>query len=189
MDEKKLFWEPLKSEYVLDTRWLKVKKETVELPNGKILDDFYTVEGGELIAILAIDKNESVFLVKQYRHAVGDVTIDLPGGSVEKGEQPIEAAKRELAEETGMLAGHMEELLIYYPDSGRTSCIKHIFLATDLKEDIENLYFQDENENICLISMPFKDILRRMKSGELKEATLHVGISAYLNQCGFIKEQ
>jgi 8-oxo-dGTP pyrophosphatase MutT (NUDIX family) len=188
MEDKKLFWKSLGSKYALDTRWLKLKKETVELPNGKILDDFYTVEGGELIAILAIDGDNNVFLVKQYRHAVGDVTIDLPGGGVEKGEQPIDAAKRELAEETGMLADHMEKLLTYYPDSGRTICTKHIFLATELREDKANSHPQDESEDIRLIRISFKDLLGRMKNGEMREATLHVGISAYLNRREFDKE-
>ncbi|MGB4834335.1 MAG: NUDIX hydrolase [Candidatus Moraniibacteriota bacterium] len=188
MEDKKLFWKSLGSEHALDTRWLKVKKETVELPNGKILDDFYTVEGGELIAILAVDRDSNVFLVKQYRHAVGDVTIDLPGGGVEKGEQPIDAARRELAEETGMLANHMEKLLTYYPDSGRTTCTKHIFLATELKEDTGNSYSQDESENIRLIRMSLEELLEKMKSGEMKEATLHVGVSSYLSRSEFGKE-
>ena len=188
MEEKKLFWKSLGSEYALDSRWFKVKKETVELPSGKILDDFYTVEGGELIAILAVDRDDSVFLVKQYRHAVRDVTIDLPGGGVEKGEQPIDAAKRELAEETGMLANRMEKLLTYYPDSGRTACIKHIFLATELTEDTGNSYSQDESENIRLIRMPLEELLEKMKNREMKEATLCVGVSAYLNWSEFGKE-
>lgn len=177
-----MFWESLGSDYVFDTKWLKIKKETVKLPNGKVLDDFYVVEGGELIAILAIDENNNVLLVKQYRHAVGDVTIDLPGGGVEKGEEPIAAAKRELIEETGMIAGNVTKLLTYYPDSGRTACVKHIFLATDLKKDTRSSHVQDENENIQWFHMSLNSVSEGMRNGELREATLHIGISAYLNQ-------
>lgn len=182
MDNKELFWKSLGSEYALDTKWLRVRKEVVELPSGKILDDFYTVEGSELVAILAIDKNDNVILVRQYRHAVKDVTVDLPGGGVKKGEQLIEAAKRELAEETGMIAGHLEKLLTYYPDSGKTACVKYIFFASDLKKDTENLHSQDDSEDIRLILMPLKEVFGGIKTGELKEATLHIGVSAYLNQ-------
>lgn len=188
MDDKNLFWKSLSSEYVFDTKWFKVKKEVVKLPTGKVLNDYYVVEGEELIAILAIDSNNNVLLVKQYRHAIGEVTIDLPGGGIEKNEQLIDAAKRELAEETGMIAGHLEKLLTYYPDPGRTACLKHIFFASDLKKDVENLYSQDDSEDISLVSMPLKDVLKGMKSGELKEATLHIGISAYLIRHEFSKD-
>jgi len=182
MKNKQMFWESLGSNYAFDTKWLKIKKEKVKLPDGKILDDFYVIEGGELIAILAIDENKDVLLVKQYRHAVKDVTIDLPGGGVEKKENPIEAAKRELAEETGIIAGNITKLLTYYPDSGRTACTKHIFLATELKKDTKNIHTQDENEDIRCFRMPLKDVIERMKSNELKEATLHIGVLAYLNK-------
>ena len=182
MSNKKLFWQSLNSEYALDTRWLKVRKEVVKLPSGKILDDFYVVDSGELVAILAIDNDNNVILVKQYRHAINNVTVDLPGGGVEIGEQLIDAARRELAEETGLISGHLEKILTYYPDSGRTACIKHIFVASELTEDRDSAYSQDENENISLILMPLKEVLAGMKSGKLKEATLRVGVCAYLNR-------
>jgi 8-oxo-dGTP pyrophosphatase MutT (NUDIX family) len=181
MKDENLIWKSLETKYALDTRWLKVKKEKIELPNGKILDDFYTVEGGELIAILAINEDNEVFLVKQYRHAVADITIDLPGGGVEKGERPIEAASRELAEETGMIASSFEKLITYYPDSGRTICKKHIFLAKNLKKDEYGQYAQDESEDVRLVRMPLQKVLEEMRNGKMKEATLFVGIFAYLN--------
>lgn len=182
MENKKLFWKSLNSEYALNTKWLRVRREVVKLPSGKILDDFYTVEGNELVAIFAIDKNDNIVLVKQYRHPIKDVTVDLPGGGVEKGERLIEAAKRELAEETGMTAGHIEKLLTYYPDSGKTACTKHIFYATDLKKNMEHQHPKSNSEETHLILMPFKKVLEGIKSGELKEATLHISVSAYLNQ-------
>ena len=182
MKNKKMLWETLRTRYVLNTKWLKVRKEKVKLPASKrILDDFYTIEGGMLVAVLAIDKEGGIVLVKQYRHPVKDTTIDLPGGCIEKGERPIDAAKRELAEETGMLSGNIKKLVTYYPDSGRTDCVKHIYLAKKLKKDTGKNYPKDKNESISLLRMPLTKLLRRMKEGKIKEATLFVGITAYLN--------
>lgn len=183
MKNKKLFWKSLRSENALDTKWFKVKKEAVQLPTGKILEDFYVMEKEDLVAILAINKNNDIFLVKQYRHAVNEITVDLPGGDIEKGEEPIEAAKRELLEETGIKARHIEKLLTYYPDSGRTRCVKHIFLATNLKEDTKKLHLhKNENEDVQLIKISFTEVLKKIKNGELKEATLLIGISVYLHK-------
>lgn len=182
MKNENLVWKSLETGYALDTKWLKVRKERVELPNGKILDDFFTVEGSDLIAILAIDDSDNVFLVKQYRHAVADVTVDLPGGGIEKGETHIDAAMRELGEETGMVAGNMEKLVTYYPDSGRTACTKHIFFAKDLSKDTSGRYTQDESEDIRFVKMPLQKVLEGMQNGEIKESTLFVAMGAYLNK-------
>jgi 8-oxo-dGTP pyrophosphatase MutT (NUDIX family) len=182
MNSKKSFWKSLSSEYVLDTKWLRVKKEVVEIPSGKIINDFYVVEGNELVAILAIDKDKNIMLVEQYRHAVKGVTIDLPGGSVDNGESPLEAAKRELAEEAGIIAGRWEKLLTYYPDSGRTACSKHIFLALDLSRNARDLYAKEDGEDIRLISKSFKNVLEEIRNEELNEPTLLIGIHAYLDR-------
>jgi len=188
MKDEKLVWKLLETGYVLDAKWLKVRKEKVELPNGRVLDDFYVVENGELVAILAIDANDEIFLVKQYRHAIKDVTIDFPGGGVEEGESPTDAARRELAEETGMLADNLEKLVIYYPDSGRTACKKHIFLAKNLRKDAGGSYKQEDNEDIQLLRMPLKEVLEKMRNGDMKEATLLVGMAAYLSKKEFFKK-
>ncbi len=182
MKKIKLAWKVLFSEYALKTKWLRVKREKVQLASGKVLDDFYTIEGSNLVAILAIDKDGNLILTKQYRHAIKKVTLDLPGGGIGKEELPIEAARRELAEETGFIAGRLEKLLVYYPDSGRTKCVKYIFFASDLKKDTKNIYSQEESEDICLVRMPFKKALEEIKGGKLREATLYMGVFAYLNQ-------
>ena len=181
MEKDKRAWKSLETEYPLDNEWLRVRKEKVKLPNGKILDDFYTVENREAVAILAIDSDGRFVLAEQYRHAVNAATIDLPSGRVEEGERPIDAAERELAEETGLAAGSLKELLTYYPDSGKIDCLKHIFLAEDLREIGEGAPDKDENEDIRLVRLSLLEISTKIQLGELKDACLFVALAAYLH--------
>lgn len=177
----KLHWETLNSEHVLKSRWMTVRKDRMKLPTGTIVEEYYCIEGNPIVAILAIDENKNVLLVKQYRHGVRDVTLDIPGGGIDPNETPIEAAHREFSEETGMQAGKMEQLLFYYPDSSRAENTKYIFLATDISEDVAG-HQQDSGENIELVKMPLEEVRQNLSDGILKEATLHIAIATYLNQ-------
>lgn len=181
MEDDKLAWKTIETEYPLDTKWMKVRKEKVRLPNGQVLDDFYIVDGKESVAVIAIDDAGRLLLAKQYRQAVGKVMSDLPGGCVEDGERPIETAKRELAEETGVLADSFKELLGYYPDSARISCQKHIFLAEGLRRDESGSFANDEAEDVYPVWLPLPEVLEKMRKGELNDAALFVGLAAYFN--------
>jgi len=161
----------LESQYSLNEKWIKVRKEKVKLPSGKILNDFYVVEGNDLVAVLAIDKG-CVLLVRQYRHAVKDVTLDIPGGGVNPKETPINAARRELLEETGFTAGSMEKLAIYYPDSGRTESTKHIYLASQLTRYQPLCASEDDAEEVELVRLPINKLINKIKTGHGIEPTL-----------------
>jgi len=174
-------WKVLSSSYVLKTPWLKVKKDKVRLPNGKIIDDFFSVEGNELVALLAVNDSKEVLLVKQYRHAVGQETFDLPGGAVRKNETPIAAAKRELAEETGYSARQLKKMITYYPDSGKKGDVKHIFLAEGLKHISKIANGGEEDEEILSIKwLPLSEIDKGIARGKLKEATLQLAVLYYI---------
>lgn len=89
------------SEYLVDAPWLKVAKEKCELPNGKVIDDFYTLWQPDWVMILARTKNCKWVMTKQYRHGTQAIELEFPAGMVDQGETPEEAAIRELQEECG----------------------------------------------------------------------------------------
>ncbi len=170
----------MSSNYVLKTPWLKVKKDKVQLPDGKIIDDFFSIEGNELVAILAVSDNHKILLVKQYRHAVNQETFDLPGGGVNANETPIAAARRELKEETGYSTWQLRKIITYFPDSGKKGDIKHIFLAEGLNQGSKIVNSGEEGEEIVSTKwLPLSEIEGGIARGKFKEATLQLAVLYY----------
>ena len=100
-------WKLLKTEYLVDAPWLKVAKETCELPNGKVIDDFYTLWQPDWVLILARTAEGKWVMTEQYRHGTGKIALEFPAGIIDKGETPEQAAIRELQEECGYGSAHL----------------------------------------------------------------------------------
>ena len=94
-------WKLLNTEYLVDAPWLKVAKEKCELPNGKVIDDFYTLWQPDWVLILARTAEGKWVMTEQYRHGTGKIALEFPAGIIDKGETPEQAALRELQEECG----------------------------------------------------------------------------------------
>ena len=94
-------WKLLSSEFLVDAPWLKVAKEKCELPNGKVIDDFYTLWQPDWVLILARTTDCKWVMTEQYRHGTGKIALEFPAGIIDRGETPEEAAIRELQEECG----------------------------------------------------------------------------------------
>ena len=94
-------WKMLSSELLVDAPWLKVAKEKCELPNGKVIDDFYTLWQPDWVMILPRTKDGKWVMTKQYRHGIQKIALEFPAGIIDKGETPELAAIRELQEECG----------------------------------------------------------------------------------------
>ena len=97
------------SEFLVNAPWLKVAKEKCELPNGKVIDDFYTLWQPDWVLILARTKEGKWVMTEQYRHGTGKIALEFPAGIIDKGETPEEAAVRELQEECGYVLDKRRE--------------------------------------------------------------------------------
>jgi ADP-ribose pyrophosphatase len=111
--------------------WLKVFRETVELPSGRILDDFYRIVLRHFAVIVAMTPSLDLVMVHTYRHGLGRVSLAVPAGFIEPGETPLEAAKRELLEETGYASHEWETLGNFVVDGNRGCGTGHFFVARD----------------------------------------------------------
>ena len=94
-------WKTIKSEPLVDSRWVKVRKDSVDLPNGQHIDDFYAISLNDVAAIVALDDAGNIVLKKEYRYCLDRDLIEVPAGSFERGGDGLAVAKRELLEETG----------------------------------------------------------------------------------------
>jgi len=128
-------WHVLSNTVLLDcSPWLRVYREYVRLPNGHELDDYYRIDMPDWAQIFAVTEDGHVPMVRHYKHGAGVTSLELPAGYLDEGEAPDEAARRELLEETGLVADEWRALGSYFIDGNRGCGATHIFLARGARQ-------------------------------------------------------
>jgi ADP-ribose pyrophosphatase len=121
-----------KSAVVFNGRVFELVQEQVRYPDGRLAEVDLIRHAGA-VAMLPIDSDGQLVFIRQYRHAVGGMLLEIPAGRLEAGEDPEACAQRELQEEIGMAAGWLRPLGGFYPVAGYSDEYLHIFLAGDLE--------------------------------------------------------
>lgn len=156
----------LSSEKIFDGKILHVRRDMVSLPNGKeAFREVVDHPGG--VCVLALDGENNVLLVSQFRYPYREVLRELPAGKLEYGEDPALAARRELREETGAVAGAFRSLGELYPSPGYCGEIIRMYLAQDLRFGDTD---PDEDEFLNLERVPFAKLAEEVLSGGIKDA-------------------
>lgn len=155
----------INSELVFDGRVVKLYKDSVELSTGqKTFREVVKHSGG--VVILAF-KEDKILLVKQFRYPMKEVMLELPAGKLEQGEDPFEAAKRELEEETGYCANKWTALGYVYTSPGYSDEKLYLYKA----EDLEFTHCHpDEGEIIQTFEYKYDDVLKMIDNGEINDA-------------------
>ena len=154
-------WKILKSEYLIKRPWLTARRDTVELPTGVVNDEYYVLEYPTWINVIAVTDGGEYVLIRQYRHGIGETNFEIVAGVCEDGEPPVDAARRELMEETGYSGGEWSEIMTVSANTSTMNNLCHCFLATgvvktgsqhlDRTEDIE-VHLMGEDEVFALLS-------------------------------------
>ena len=162
----------LKEEYIYKGKIINLKIEEVLLPNNK-KSNREIVEHRGAAAIVAIDKNNNIILVKQYRKPVEDYLLEIPAGTLEPDEEPIVCAKRELIEETNFDAHKFKFLTSFCSTPGFTTEKLYVYIATDLYKKQGT---PDEDEFINIVTIPFEKAIEMVLKGEIQDAKSMISI-------------
>ena len=173
MDKKE---KTLSSTTIYKGKILSLRKDEVLCPNGnKSYREIVDHHGGA--GILAFIDNK-VILIKQYRYAYDEILYEIPAGKLEKDEDPLNAAQRELLEETGYYSSNIKHLGDIYPTCGYSNEIIHIYLAKDLKKQERHL---DDDEFIDVYYFDIEEVKSLIKEGKIKDAKTICAIQYYLS--------
>ena len=126
-------WESLTKESILVKKpWFEVFREEVRLPDGKIVPEYFGIEMPHYTAVFAVTEERRIMILRCYRHAIGEVTLTMPGGMIEESESPLTGIQRELLEETGYKAKDWKPLGTFVGNSTRGCGTYHFFSQTKL---------------------------------------------------------
>jgi 8-oxo-dGTP pyrophosphatase MutT (NUDIX family) len=158
-------WKILSSEYLFSDLWFKVRKDICETPGGKIVNPYYVYEFPTWVTALALTSDGKVILERQYRHALGEVCIEIPGGCVDDTDAGLEEAiKRELLEETGYTFDSYEYLGKISANPSTNNNLMHMFLARGGKKTSSQQHDHNEEIEIELVSLSeLKQMIRENK--------------------------
>ena len=149
-----------------------VRRDKAKLPDGR-LTNREVVEHPGGVAIFAMDDQDRVAMVRQYRYPMGEIVLELPAGKLEKGEDPFAAAKRELEEECGLTADNYISLGEFYPTVGYDTEVIYTWVATGLHETKMHL---DADEFLTPDRVPLEKAYQMVMSGEIKDGKTIAGI-------------
>lgn len=168
-------YKKIKEELVYRGAIIDVYKDYVRLPNGKeVVWDLVKHKGAA--AIVPIDKDGKILLVRQYRNALERFTLEIPAGGINPGETPLESATRELEEETGYKSSNIGHLVDSITAIGFCNEAVYTYYATDLIPSSQNL---DEDEFVDVVRFSMEELIGMILSGEIKDAKTVAGVLTY----------
>jgi ADP-ribose pyrophosphatase len=159
-------WRLLRSEVVFDHHWYRLRRDWLQLPDGRKVDDYFVSVRPEVVLVFAVTDSEEVVLVRQYKHGSAQILLEFPGGIFRADEEGGEvAAARELVEETGYVAGSWELLGKAWDDPTRQDNRIHLYLARGAR--LAGAQALDEHEDIEVVLVPLRRVREMCLEGEI----------------------
>ncbi len=166
MSEMPETWKRTESHQVADCRVFTVRED--RSVSGDKSGTFYVIENPDWVNVIALTKERSVVLIEQFRHGVEQVTLEIPGGMVDTGEEPDVAARRELLEETGYTCDRMIHLGSSFPNPAIQSNVIHHFLAVDAEITAEVKF--DDHESVVTSLVNIDEVPTLIREGRLRHS-------------------
>ena len=176
-------WQVKSSTHLLHDRWLKVRADACVTAEGVEIAPYYVLEYPDWVEVVALDAEDNIYLVQQYRHGLGVVALEVPGGAMDASDaNPIEAAARELREETGLSASEWEYVGALVPNPAThstfpTSCSLAMSRSSAKPAD-------DPTERIRLIRIPIRQAIRLALEGKMIQVIHVAALTLALHKAG-----
>ncbi|MEB3831020.1 NUDIX hydrolase [Phormidium sp. CCY1219] len=177
-------WKSLRSQLVFENQWCKVRRDEVQLPSGEIIDDFYVNLRPDIALVFPLTQNNEIVFVRQYRHGVGEILLELPAGAFDpETEIAAEAAAREMTEETGYISEELIPLATLYDNPVKDTNAIHVFFAKNARDGGGQKL--DLTEQIEVVLVPVSRVMEKINRGEIcvsgSVAAVFLGLN-FLNQ-------
>jgi len=177
-----LIWKTLSSEYIHKGPWATLRTDKCEMPDGRIVNDYYVLEYPNWVNAVAITEDNKVLMVRQYRHAADIVSLEIPGGVIDGDELPEAAMKRELLEETGYLFEDIELLTTVYANPATANNQTYCYLAKGGKKiQGQNL---DEHEELIVEEYSIAEVKQLLADNKISQALHCTGLFYALMKLG-----
>ena len=164
-------WKTLSSEYIIKRPWLTARKDTLEMPNGKIVPEFYVLEYPTWLNVIAITEEGQFVMVEQYRHGLDIVEFELCAGVMENSDDNVlVAAQRELLEETGYGGGEWEEFMVLSANPTSMNNLSHTFIARNVK--LVSTQHLEDSEDIRVHLFSREELMQLLQHGEIMQSLM-----------------
>lgn len=162
--------ELISSEYLIQRPWLTARRDKLRLPDGRINPEYYVLEYPSWVNVIAVTQEGRYVMVRQYRHGLGIISTELCAGVVEEGEEPEQAARRELREETGYTGGRWQLQCVLSGNPSTTNNLTYCFLAEDVElTDRQRL---DPTEDVEALTLSREEVMDLLMSDRMKQSLM-----------------
>lgn len=169
-------WKVLDSKYIHKGPWATLRCDKLQLPDGRIKEEYYVLEYPDWVNMVAFTEDEDIILIRQYRHGAKKSMLEIPAGVIEEGEKPEDAARRELLEETGYAFKTIEKISELYANPATSGNLTHTFLLTGGKKVQEQDLDASEDIEVCIFSV--EEVKKLLLDNKIKQS-LHASALFY----------
>jgi ADP-ribose pyrophosphatase len=180
-----LTWKICSSEYLHKGPWATLRSDKCEMPDGRIVEQYYVLEYSNWVNAVAITEDSKILMVRQYRHAAAIVSLEIPGGVIDGDESPEHAMRRELLEETGYQFDSMELLCTVYANPSTANNHTYCFLAKGGKKIQEQSL--DEHEELVVEEYTIDEVKQLLAENKIAQALHCTGLYYALIKLGELK--
>ncbi len=181
-DEPLRHWTVRSSTYRIDEPFLRVRSDTVELPNGVVIDGYFVRESRGFAIVAALTPDRRIVLVRQYKHGVAQIVLELPAGMIDAGETPEACAVRELAEETGYTGDPPQLLRTLYADPTGSNGSFHVYLIENATRKFAQAL--DATEAIVIETTTLDDLHAAVRDGRIASGSQVAAAFIVLDRVG-----